>query len=72
MGRIVQKLKLTPEKKLFGNASGIRNECSSCECSIGDRIGAVNLLDLVFVDEIGCNLAMTLALCSRTKRHQGV
>jgi len=54
----------SPGKKLCMQLNGIRNECSSCECSIGKR--AVNLKDLVFVDETGCNLAMT-TLCSRYK-----
>ena len=38
MGRIVQKLKLTPEKKLCTPVSEIRNECSSCEWNIGMRL----------------------------------
>ena len=38
MGRIVQKLKLTPEKKLCTPVSQTRNECSSCEWNIGMRL----------------------------------
>ena len=38
MGRIVQKLKLTPEKKLCTPVSEKRNECSSCEWNIGMKL----------------------------------
>jgi len=38
MGRILQKLKLTRKKQLCMQLNGIRNECSSCECSIGKRL----------------------------------
>ena len=38
MGRVVQKLKLTRKKKLCMRLSGIRNECSSYEFSIGMKL----------------------------------
>ena len=59
MGRIVQKLKLTPEKKLCMQLSETLNECSNCECNIGTKLEQSMREDLVFVDETGSNLAMT-------------
>jgi len=56
MGGIVQKLKLT-RKKLARNWSETQQNTAVKSAAAGNW--AVNLADLVFVDETGSNLSMT-------------
>jgi len=61
MGRIVSKLKLTRKKTLHATERDTGTSAAAAECSIG-KIGAVNLKDLVFVDETGTWAMTTLLL----------
>jgi hypothetical protein len=59
MGRYVQKLKLTRKKKLSRATERNSERVQQLRVQYWHEIGAVNLEDLVFVDETGVNLAMT-------------
>ncbi len=59
MGRIVQKLKLTPEKKLCTLLVPDTERVQQLRVEYWHEIVQVNLKDLVFVDETGSNLSMT-------------
>ena len=58
MGRYVQKLKLTRKKTLHATERH-SERVQQLRVEYWHEIGAVNLEDLVFVDETGSNLAMT-------------
>ena len=59
MGHIVQKLKLTPEKKLCTLLVRDTERVQQLRVEYWHEIVQVNLSELVFVDETGLNLSMT-------------
>lgn len=62
MGRIIQRLKLTRKKTLHATERDTER-VQQLRVQYWQEIGEVDSADLVFVDETGSNLSMTLALC---------